>query len=154
MNNEILACTPEGFSPVQSGGDARRRPTLGESAALVVDDSLPVRVQMRAGLSSIVARVDFAETAERALQLIDTCAYAIIFLDITLPEEGAYEICGRIKKHPLQQGATVVMLTGNSSSADRVMGMLAGFDNCLVKPVRRGAVSELAAELARPPAAI
>jgi hypothetical protein len=34
------------------------------------------------------------------------------------------------------------------------MGMLAGFDNCLVKPVRRGAVSELAAELARPPAAI
>ena len=144
MNNEIVACTSEGF----------RRPTLGESAALVVDDSLPVRVQMRAGLSSIVARVDFAETAERALQLIDSCAYAIIFLDITLPDEGAYEICGRIKKHPLQQGATVVMLTGNSSSADRVMGMLAGFDNCLVKPVRRGAVSELAAELARPPAAI
>ena len=154
MDNEIVACTSEGFSPVQSAGDARRRPALGESAALVVDDSLPVRVQMRAGLSSIVARVDFAETGERALQLIDTYAYAIIFLDITLPEEGAYEICGRIKKHPLQQGATVVMLTGNSSSADRVMGMLAGFDNCLLKPVRRGAVSELAAELAHPPAAI
>jgi CheY-like chemotaxis protein len=139
LNNEIVACTSEGFAPVQSSGEARRRPALGESAALVVDDSLPVRVQMRAGLSSIVARVDFAETGARALQLIDT---------------HAYEICGRIKKHPLQQGATVVMLTGNSSSADRVMGMLAGFDNCLVKPVRRGAVSELAAELVRPPAAI
>ena len=154
LNNEIVSCTSEGFSPVQSAGELRGRPTLGESAALVVDDSLPVRVQMRAGLSSIVARVDFAETGGLALKLIDTHAYAIIFLDMTLPDEDAYEICGRIKKHPLQQGATVVMLTGNSSSADRVMGMLAGFDNCLVKPVRRGAVSELAAELARPPAAI
>ena len=154
MNNEIVSCTPEGFTPVQSVGESRRRPSLGESAALVVDDSLPVRVQMRAGLSSIVARVDFAETGARALQLVETRAYAMIFLDITLPDEDAYEICGSIKKHPLQQGATVVMLTGNSSSADRVMGMLAGFDNCLVKPVRPGAVSELASELVRPPAAI
>jgi len=98
--------------------------------------------------------VDFAETGGRALELIDTHAYSIIFLDVTLPDEDAYEICGRIKKHPLQQQAVVVMLTSSSSSADRVMGMLAGFDNYLVKPIRRAALSEMAVELARPPAAI
>jgi hypothetical protein len=34
------------------------------------------------------------------------------------------------------------------------MGMLAGFDKFLAKPIRREGVSELAAELARPGAAI
>jgi DNA-binding response OmpR family regulator len=125
---------------------------LGETAALVVDDSLPTRVQMRGGLSSIVSRVDFAETGGRALELIDTRSYSMIFLDMTLPDEDAYEICGRVKKHPLQQQASVVMLTNNSSSADRVVGMLAGFDNCLVKPIKRDAFSGLAAKLARPAA--
>jgi DNA-binding response OmpR family regulator len=159
MNNEIHGYRPTfTTAPVgefaQVEGDSCRRPALSESAALVVDDSLPARVQMRGVLPSIVARVDFAATGGQALQLIDTHAYGIIFLDVTLPDEDAYEICGRIKKHPLQQGATVVMLTSSSSSADRVMGVLAGFDNCLVKPVQRGAFSELAAELLRPSAAI
>jgi two-component system, cell cycle response regulator len=105
-------------------------------------------------LSSIASRVDFAETGERALELIDAHPYSIIFLDGTLPDEDAYEICGRIKKHPMQREAVAVMLTSNSSPADRVMGMIAGFDNYLVKPIQRAMFNELAAELVRPAAAI
>jgi DNA-binding response OmpR family regulator len=71
-----------------------------------------------------------------------------------LPDDDAYEICGRIKKHPLQQRASTVMLTCNASPAERVMGMLAGFDNFLAKPIRREGISELAAEFARPAAVI
>jgi twitching motility two-component system response regulator PilG len=125
-----------------------------EVNALVVDDSLPVRVQMRGALSSIASRVDFAETGERALELIDAHRYSIIFLDGTLPDEDAYELCGRIKKHPLQREAVVVMLTSSSSPADRVMGLLAGFDNYLVKPIQRAMFNGLAADLVRPAAAI
>lgn len=125
-----------------------------EISALVVDDSLPVRVQMRGALSSIASRVDFAETGERALELIDVHRYSIIFLDGTLPDEDAYEICGQIKKHPLQRDVVVVMLTSSSSPADRVMGMLAGFDNYLVKPIQRAMFNDLAADLVRPAAAI
>jgi DNA-binding response OmpR family regulator len=126
-----------------------------ELSALVVDDSLPVRVQMREVLSSIASRVNFAETGERALELIDTHRYSIIFLDGTLPDEDAYEICGRIKKHPLQREAVAVMLTSDSSSrADRVMGMIAGFDNYLVKPLQRTMFNDLAAAIVRPAACI
>ena len=46
------------------------------------------------------------------------------------------------------------MLTSSASPAERVMGVLAGFDNFLAKPVRREGISELAAEFARPAAAI
>jgi twitching motility two-component system response regulator PilG len=130
----------------------KQRPA--EINALVVDDSLPVRVQMRGALSSIASRVDFAESGERALQLTDAHRYSVIFLDGTLPNEDSYELCGRIKKHPLQREAVVVMLTSSSSPADRVMGMLAGFDNYLVTPIQRATFNQMAADLVRPAAAI
>jgi CheY-like chemotaxis protein len=135
--------------------ESSRTQRAPEVNALVVDDSLPVRVQMRGVLSSIASHVDFAETGERALELIDAQRYSIIFIDGTLQDEDAYEICGRIKKHPLQRDAVAVMLTSNSSSpADRVMGMIAGFDNYLVKPIQRSMFNVLAAELVRPAAAV
>lgn len=131
-----------------------RAPQAPEINALVVDASLPVRVQMRRVLSSIASRVEFAETGERALELIDEQRYSVIFLDGTLQDEDAYEICGRIKRHPLQREVVVVMLTSGASPADRVMGSLAGFDNYLIKPIHPAMFNELAAELVRPAAAI
>jgi CheY-like chemotaxis protein len=136
--------------------ESRRSPSAADRPALMVDESLSARarLQMREALSSIASRVDFAESGERALTLIDRYAYSVIFLDAMLPDDDAYEVCGRIKKHPLQQRASTVMLTCNASPAERVMGMLAGFDNFLAKPIRREGISELADELARPAAAI
>lgn len=125
-----------------------------EINALVVDDSLPVRVQMRAVLSPIASHMDFADSGGRALEMIDTQKYSVIFLDSTLPDEDTYELCGRIKKSALQQEAVMVMLTSHSSPADRVMGLLAGFDNYLVKPIQRAKFNNLAAELIKPAAAI
>jgi CheY-like chemotaxis protein len=125
-----------------------------EINALVVDDSLPVRVQMRGMLASIASRLDFATTAARALELTDTHRYSVIFLDGTLPDEDTYELCAQIKKHPLQREAVVVMLTGGYSPAERVMGLLAGFDNYLVKPIQPAMFNELAAEIVRPATAI
>ena len=134
--------------------DSGRRRALAEVTALVVDDSFPARVQMRGALSSIASRVDFAQTGVEALQLIDKQAYSVVFLDMMLPDENAYEICDRIKRHPLQQHAAVIMLTNSSSPADRAMGMLAGFDNYLVKPIQRAVFKQLAPGLMRPLSAI
>jgi twitching motility two-component system response regulator PilG len=147
----ILA--PAAVTPVESTGSslAQQAP---EVSALVVDASLPVRVQMRRVLPSIASRVEFAETGERALELLDTHRYSLIFLDGTLPDEDAYEICGRIKRHPLHRDAVVVMLTCGASPADRVMGALAGFDNFLVKPIHPAMFNDLAAELVRPASAL
>ena len=122
--------------------------------SLVVDDSLPVRVQMRSVLTPIAVRADFAETGARALELVQLHRYSHIFLDNTLPDRDAYDFCGQIKKHSLQSEATVVMLTADPSAADRVMGLLAGFDNYLAKPIQTTAFNDLLAGLARPAAAI
>jgi len=155
-SQEVVTLAQKEHSSRSGGSESRRFPSATDVPALMVDESLSARarLQMRETLSSIATRVDFAESGERALKMIDVYAYSAIFLDAMLPDDDAYEICARIKKHPLQQRASTIMLTGNASPAERVMGMLAGFDNFLAKPIRREGVSELAAELGRPAAAI
>ena len=163
MTAAVPAASRDGMKVAQSDGLTRgpaislhARSSRAVGAALMVDESLSPRsrLQMREALASIASRVDFAESGEMALKLIDVYTYSVIFLDTMLLDDDAYEICGRIKKHPLQQGASAVMLTSNASPAARVMGMLAGFDHFLAKPIRREGIVDLAAELARPGAVI
>ncbi len=104
------------------------------SIALVVDDSFPVRIQMNEVLKPFTSRVDLAETGEEALELINNNAYDIIFLDIVLPGVDGYEVC-KIIKEGKGKNTPVILLTGNSSPADRIKGNLSGCDTYLIKPV-------------------
>jgi twitching motility two-component system response regulator PilG len=103
--------------------------------ALVVDDSLPIRVQMQKELSQFVGHVDLAETGERALELIASHHYDIVFLDVVLPGIDGYQICKAIKRDKNNKDIPVVMLTGKASPFDRVRGKLAGCNTYLTKPV-------------------
>lgn len=105
-----------------------------ECRALVVDDSLPVRIQMSQALKKHIAYVDFAETGEEAFEHLSNNIYDIIFLDVVLPGLDGYEVCKVIKQGPAK-GVPVIMLTGNTSSADKIKGKLSGCDTYLIKPV-------------------
>ncbi len=111
--------------------------------ALVVDDSLPVRIQMKKALQNIAGQVDFAETGEAAEQLIRANKYDIVFLDVILPGVDGYEICKIIKKDPVKGNTPVIMLSSSSSPADRVKGKLAGCDTYLIKPVNKDIFKEV-----------
>ncbi len=111
--------------------------------ALVVDDSLPVRIQMKKALHNIAGRVDFAETGEEAEKLIRDNTYDIVFLDVILPGVDGYDICKLIKKDPDKGKTPVIMLTSNSSPADRIKGKMAGCDTYLIKPVNQDIFREV-----------
>ena len=139
------------FTPLQTDGTkqsmrtpeplAAQKPVAGKDkkglrlAALVVDDSLPVRRQIGLHLAPLVGRVDLAEDGERAVEFIESRSYDIIFLDVVLPGIGGYEICRQIKRDKRTKVTPVIMLTGKSSPFDRVKGKLAGCDTYLIKPV-------------------
>jgi two-component system cell cycle response regulator len=110
--------------------------------ALVVDDSLPVRIQMNAALTPFTSRVDLAETGEEALDLVNEHDYDVIFLDIILPGIDGYEVCKAIKEGKCKD-TPVIMLTGNSSPADRIKGNLSGCDTYLIKPVSQMVFQEI-----------
>jgi len=113
---------------------------------LVVDDSLPIRTQLKMALSDITENVDFAEDGETAMKLIEENQYNIIFLDVILPDVDGYKICKTIKRDPAKRKTPVVMLTSNSSPADRVKGKAAGCDTYIIKPVKRVVFEEVVRE--------
>jgi len=114
----------------------RQTPSERGRSALVVDDSLPVRIQLKAPLRKAFDHVDVAETGEEALELIARNSYDLVLLDVILPGIDGYETCKRIKADPRHVDTPVVMLTSNSSPADKVKGKLAGCETYLIKPVK------------------
>lgn len=140
FTNENAAFANSHADPVRHGHDAgvatTEIPSKGLTrSALVVDDSLPIRVQMQKELELFVGQIDLAESGEQALEFIANHTYDIIFLDVVLPGMDGYQICKAIKRDKRTKGVPVVMLTGKSSPFDRVRGKLAGCDTYLTKPV-------------------
>lgn len=133
FNNDDLL---ESSSPGQDADESAQADDKSLSSVLVVDDSLPVRMQMNIALKSHVNKIDMAETGEKALELIKENCYDLIFLDVILPSVDGYEIYKTIKNNENSKTTPVIMLTGNSSAADQVKGTLAGCDSYLIKPVK------------------
>ncbi len=102
---------------------------------LVVDDSLSVRTQMELCLRLHDLKVDLAPTAEAALQLAGSEDYDLIFMDIVLPEMDGYKACKMLRSQSLTRVTPVVMLTGKSSTFNRIRGAMAGCDRYITKPV-------------------
>jgi CheY-like chemotaxis protein len=126
---------------------------LAKVRILVVDDSLPVRIQMKTALESFTKTIDFADNGDQAVLLIDSCKYDVIFLDVIMPGRDGYDVCRYIRRHAVQKKTPVIMLTGNSSPADRVKGKLAGCDTYLIKPVRQSVLAEVIGDFIKPLAA-
>lgn len=105
--------------------------------ALVVDDSTTVQAQVGIGLKMYGVAADYAGTAEEAFRLLETNSYDIAFLDVVLPDGGdGYQICRSIKKNPQTKDMVAIMLTGKSSTFNRIKASMAGCDAYLTKPVQ------------------
>jgi len=103
--------------------------------ALVVDDSLTVREQMRLALERLGIACDQADSAEAAMRLLEHHTYHLAFLDVVMPGTDGYELCRRIKHDSYRRMMPVLMLTSRSSPFDRARGALSGCDSYLIKPI-------------------
>lgn len=105
---------------------------------LVVDDSLPIRKRMSLELQALeLTVVDFADSYVSAMNYLDSTHYAVVFLDVVLPDGDGYQICKSIKGKSTSKSTKVIMLTGKTSPFDKVKGKLSGCDSYLTKPVDR-----------------
>ena len=123
------------LSQPQNGAAVKEQSPESSHIALVIDDSLPVRKQIELELRLLGVSADFAESGEQAFELLDKKPYDIVFLDVMLPGVDGYRVCKTIKKNGSIKQTPVVMLTGKSSTFDRVRGTFAGCDTYLTKPV-------------------
>ncbi len=103
--------------------------------ALVVDDSLTVREQMRTALERIGIVCNQADCAEAAMQLLEHNRYELALVDVVMPGTDGYELCRKIKHNNYTRLMPVLMLTSRSSPFDRARGALSGCDSYLTKPI-------------------
>jgi CheY-like chemotaxis protein len=118
-----------------------------ETRVLAVVDRLPLRIQFKKALAPIGVHLDFAGTGERASARIEAHRYGLIFVDGELCGGDAYDLCGRIRRHPRYRHTPMVMLSASVESADRLKARLAGCDSALAKPVDDATLRKLVTEL-------
>lgn len=98
---------------------------------LVEDDDL-IGSGVEAGLKQAGFTVDWAADGRKAHLALETTDYALVVLDLGLPELSGTELlkwlrgCGR--------DVPVLVLTARGTVADRVRGLEAGADDYLAKP--------------------
>ncbi|MFD0418484.1 response regulator transcription factor [Streptomyces sp. NPDC127108] len=119
---------------------------------LVEDDD-----HVAAALSAVLARHGFAVTharsGEEALQALlpgEAAPFGVVLLDLGLPDQDGYEVCGKIRK---RTSIPVIMVTARADVRSRIHGLNLGADDYVVKPYDTGElIARIHAVIRRPSA--
>jgi len=105
---------------------------MDERKILIVEDERKIADTLKMGLAENGFDVEVAYDGKIAHQLMLSCAFDLVILDINLPGMNGYELCKAIRYHTPH--IFVIMLTSMSSLDDKIEGYDAGADDYLVKP--------------------
>lgn len=110
-------------------------PTSDWATILVVEDEPAIRQLLIDLLGSSGYHVVGAESAERAIDLLNVFAPDLILTDVHLRAMSGIELCKHVKSDPHHQFTPVVLLTAVFDLEARVAGLAAGADDFFPKPV-------------------
>jgi len=109
--------------------------TRAASKALVVDDD---RVSSQA-LVNTLRRANLDATAEHnsllALKRLEQEDYALILLDIQMPELDGFEFCKKVRERPQYSRTPIIFVTGHDDFESRIHSVLSGGNDLIAKPV-------------------
>jgi twitching motility two-component system response regulator PilG len=106
-----------------------------EAAVMVVDPDIAARRYMAAKFIDLKYRVDYAESGEQALEMLNEHRYNAVFMEISLPGIDGFEVCKLIKGKADRRRIALIIVTSRTSTFDRVKGAMAGCDAYLTKPI-------------------
>jgi DNA-binding response OmpR family regulator len=101
---------------------------------LLVEDDPTIGEVLASSLRSHSYEVFWERTGSYGLARARTDTVDLVLLDLGLPDLDGVEVCRQLRR--LQPECVVVMLTARSAEMDVVVGLEAGADDYLVKPVR------------------
>lgn len=108
---------------------------VNRATVLLVEDNLDVRGVIAALLGELGYGVVSANSAERALDVLNVVAPDLILTDVHMGAISGIELCARVKNDPRYEFTPVVILTAESDLESRVAGLAAGADDFFSKPV-------------------
>jgi len=102
---------------------------------LVVDDDEMVLMALNELLKPEGFEVDAILRVSEALEKLEQDGYDLLMLDIIMPEMDGFELCKRIRKMEKYKETPIVFLTAKSREEDRALGLEAGANLFLSKPI-------------------
>jgi len=122
-----------------------RTMTLGPARVLIVEDNKVNRFVISLLLRKLGLDVDEAQDGADALELIESCEYAVVLMDCQMPGMDGYEATERLrhKEEGTGEHLPVIAVTASAMEKDRLRMQEAGMDDYLAKPVRQDALEEI-----------
>jgi DNA-binding response OmpR family regulator len=88
-----------------------------------------------------------ADNGETALELIQSEAPQLVFLDVMMPKMNGMEVCRRVKKEMALENIYIILLTAKGQELDRQKGQEVGADLYMTKPFDPEAILTKAREV-------
>lgn len=101
------------------------------SHILVVDDDPALRAMLVEYLADNELRVTAVASGAEMIDIFDREAVDLVVLDLRLPGEDGMQLARQLRE---RAAVPIVLLTGKSEEADRVMGLELGADDYVTKP--------------------
>ena len=107
------------------------------SRLLLVEDDLSLVDGLTYSLKKNGFEVEVVHTVREAVSNISKLdKYALIILDVTLPDGTGFEICEKIRKQ--NQAIPIIFLTASDEEVNIIRGLDSGGDDYMTKPFRLG----------------
>jgi DNA-binding response OmpR family regulator len=101
---------------------------------LVVDDEPNIVISVEYLLRRQGYEVVAADDGDAALRALEESPVDLVVLDVMLPTMSGFDVCERIRAHPLWREIKIVMLTARGRETEIAKGLRLGADVYVTKP--------------------
>ncbi|WP_270170539.1 response regulator transcription factor [Paenibacillus sp. SYP-B4298] len=104
---------------------------MNQRRLLIVDDDKEIADLIEIYLKNEGYEVVKAYNGEEALQKLEQSVFHLVVLDIMMPKVDGLEVCRIIRK---DMAVPILMLSAKAEDMDKIMGLMTGADDYMVKP--------------------
>ena len=101
---------------------------------LVIEDEPNLRKNLEYNLTREGFKVSEASSISQAESALTRSSFALILLDIMLPDGSGLDLCKKLKSIPKFESIPIIILTARDDEVDKVVGFELGADDYVTKP--------------------
>src|SRR5262249_1463488 len=102
---------------------------------LIVDDLPEKRLALQVGLEGVGAHIVIADSGREALRQLLGKDFAVILLDINMPDIDGFETAALIRQRPRCEHTPIIFVTGYGDEVHAIQGYSLGAVDYVLSPV-------------------